>query len=82
MLIVAHQVVVLCFRYLLEDLDERRLLAIDSAGDVANCALTTYERAAGKGGQDALALRAYNCSAPLEQGGALVTAEPDVAAKK
>ena len=81
-LIVAHQVVVLCFRYLLEGLDEQRLLAIDSAGDVANCALTTYERAIGEGGQDALLLRAYNLSAPLEQGGALVTAAPDVAVKK
>ncbi len=35
-LLVSHQVVVLCFRYLLEELDEKRLLAIDRQGDVAN----------------------------------------------
>src|SRR6478752_10251113 len=42
-LIVAHQVIVLCFRYLLEDLDEAQLLAIDRGGDVANCGLTSFE---------------------------------------
>lgn len=35
MLIVAHQVVVLCMRYLLERLDERKILAIDAEADVA-----------------------------------------------
>lgn len=43
-LIVAHQVVVLCMRYLLENLDEARTLAIDAEGDVANCAVTEYAR--------------------------------------
>ena len=42
MLIVAHQVVVLCMRYLLENLDEAQILAIDAEGDVANCAVTEY----------------------------------------
>src|SRR5881227_4341183 len=41
-LIVAHQVVVLCLRYLLEDLDEAAILAIDAEGDVANCGVTDY----------------------------------------
>ncbi|HVF35113.1 MAG TPA: histidine phosphatase family protein [Candidatus Saccharimonadia bacterium] len=41
-LIVAHQVIVNCFRYLLECLDEREILAIDKLGDVPNCALTEY----------------------------------------
>ena len=41
-LIVAHQVVVLCMRYLLENMDEETVLAIDAEGDVANCAVTEY----------------------------------------
>jgi broad specificity phosphatase PhoE len=41
-LIVAHQVVVLCFRYLLEGLSEAELLEIDAKGDVANCGVTGY----------------------------------------
>src|SRR5437868_5010347 len=35
-LIVSHQVVVLCLRYLLEELTEDEILAIDRQGDVAN----------------------------------------------
>jgi broad specificity phosphatase PhoE len=74
-LIVAHQVIVLCMRYLLEELDEAAILAIDSAGDVANCGLTEY---AFNG--ERLELARYNFTAPLEQEGAPVTAEPDVPA--
>ena len=37
-LIVSHQVIVNCFRYLLERLDETAILAIDRAADVPNCA--------------------------------------------
>lgn len=56
-LIVTHQVVVLCLRYLLENLDEAGILAIDRQGDVLNCAITDYrlDRAAGR-----LALDRYN----------------------
>jgi probable phosphoglycerate mutase len=80
-LIVSHQVVVLCFRYLIENLDEQTLLSIDAEGDVANCAITEYARQAGKGGVD-LILRRYNFVAPLQQEGAPVTAAPDVAVSK
>ena len=41
-MIVAHQVVVLCLRYILENLSEAEILAIDKQGDVANCAITEY----------------------------------------
>ena len=41
-LIVAHEVIVLCFRYLIEDLDEAQILAIDKEGDVVNCGVTEY----------------------------------------
>jgi broad specificity phosphatase PhoE len=40
--IVAHQVIVNCFRYLLECMDEQTILAIDRRGDVPNCSITEY----------------------------------------
>ena len=43
MLIVAHQVIVNCMRYLLERLDESQILDIDRAADVPNCGVTSYE---------------------------------------
>ena len=76
-LIVAHQVVVLCLRYLIEDMTEAEILAIDAAGDVANCSITEYvfdPRAAGIG---ALALERYNFVAPVAEAGASITSEPD-----
>ena len=78
-LIVSHQVVVLCLRYLLEQLSEQEILAIDREGDVANCSITEYRYVEGtrRGGE--LALQRYNFVAPLEEDGAAVTAEPPVA---
>lgn len=40
--VVAHQVIVNCFRYLLEGLNEKTILEIDRQGDVPNCAITEY----------------------------------------
>lgn len=76
-MIVAHQVVVLCLRYVLEGLSEEEILAIDKAGDVGNCAVTEYRfnPAAGKDGT--LELAAYNVTAPLVEDRTPVTAEPD-----
>ncbi|WP_172123123.1 MULTISPECIES: histidine phosphatase family protein [unclassified Devosia] len=78
-LIVSHQVVVLCLRYLLERLSEEEILAIDREGDVANCSITEYHFAEGtrKGGE--LVLKRYNFLAPLQEDGTTVTAEPPVA---
>jgi probable phosphoglycerate mutase len=75
-LIVSHQVVVLCLRYLLERLSEEDILAIDREGDVANCSITEYRFVQGdrRGGE--MALQRYNFVAPLEEAGAAVTAEP------
>jgi broad specificity phosphatase PhoE len=75
-LIVAHQVIVLCLRYLLEDLQESTLLAIDRRGDVPNCSITSYEIEAGD--PPRLALRLESFVAPLEEAGTAVTREPDV----
>jgi broad specificity phosphatase PhoE len=76
-LIVGHQVVVLCMRYLLENMDEQAILAIDAEGDVANCAVTEYGVEADKESMGSLVLQRYNFVAPLEQEGAPVTREPD-----
>ena len=73
-LVVSHQVVVLCLRYLLETLTEEEILAIDREGDVANCAVTEYGFDPGQG---TLALMRYNMVAPLEASGAPVTSQPD-----
>ena len=72
-LIVGHQVVVLCLRYLLEGLTETEILAIDAKGDVANCGVTTYSR----NHEGDLTLEVYNFVAPLEDEGAPVTSAPD-----
>jgi probable phosphoglycerate mutase len=80
-LIVAHQVVVLCLRYLIEDMTEAQILAIDHADDVANCGVTAYARDAAvddsSTDDSALRLVAYNFVAPLESEGTPVTARPD-----
>ncbi|HKP72553.1 MAG TPA: histidine phosphatase family protein [Pyrinomonadaceae bacterium] len=77
-LVVAHSVVVLCFRYLLERMTEEQILEIDRATDVANCAVTSYAYDPGIGKHGKLVLRQYNFVAPLEQEGAPVTTQKDV----
>jgi 2,3-bisphosphoglycerate-dependent phosphoglycerate mutase len=72
--VVSHQVIVLCFRYLLEGLTEEQILAIDAAGDVANCSVTTYRY---DDAEKTLELRSYNVVAPMEEAGEPVTREPD-----
>ena len=77
-MIVAHQVVVLCLRYVIEGLSEDEILAIDREGDVANCSVTEYvfDPAIGKDG--GLKLVRYNEVAPVEEdGAAVVTRAPD-----
>jgi probable phosphoglycerate mutase len=78
-LIVSHQVVVLCLRYLIEEMTEEQILAIDRAGDVANCGVTEYRLDPNDGDNGCLKLHRYNFTAPLEREGAAVTREPDVA---
>lgn len=48
-LIVAHQIVVLCMRYLLEGMSEEQLLAIGRDRDVQNCSVTEYRNVPDKG---------------------------------
>jgi 2,3-bisphosphoglycerate-dependent phosphoglycerate mutase len=78
-LVVTHQVVVLCLRYLIEGMTEEQVLAIDAQGDVANCGVTEYGFDPSSGAKGAMALRRYNFVAPLEAQGVPVTQEPDPA---
>lgn len=76
-LVVAHQVIVNCMRYLIENLDEARILEIDRMGDVPNCAVTSY-RLDPQAGE--LQPELVNFIAPLLRAGAPVTAAPDAQA--
>jgi 2,3-bisphosphoglycerate-dependent phosphoglycerate mutase len=77
-LVVAHQVVVLCMRYLLERMTEQQILTIDAQADVANCSVTAYEFEQDQLGRGHMRLRAYNQVAPLREAGEQVTDRPDV----
>lgn len=79
-LIVGHQVIVNCFRYLLERLDEETILTIDRAGDVPNCSVTSYKFDPARGKSGKLVLDLVNFVAPLLEAGAPITVEPDVPA--
>ena len=74
-LVVAHQVIVNCMRYLVESMDEAQILAIDKLADVPNCGVTSYEYDAAS---DGLVPDLVNFIAPLRQAGAPVTAAKDV----
>ena len=77
-MIVAHQVVVLCLRYIIENLTEAEILAIDAEGDVANCSVTEYAFDPTAGKEGGLKLERYNVTAPVEEDAeAKVTTEPD-----
>jgi broad specificity phosphatase PhoE len=76
-LVVAHQVVVLCMRYVLERMTERQILDIDLKGDVANCSVTAYAFERDASGRGNMVLQCYNSLEPLEEAGEKVTDEPD-----
>lgn len=42
-LVVTHEVVIRCFKYILEDLNEQQIISIDGSCDVMNGAVTNYE---------------------------------------
>jgi broad specificity phosphatase PhoE len=76
-LIVAHQVIVNCMRYLVENLDEAQILSIDRMGDVPNCGVTSY-RLDAQGHM--LVPDLVNFIAPLVREGTPVTVAPDAQA--
>jgi broad specificity phosphatase PhoE len=79
-MIFTHQVVVLCLRYIIEGMTEADILAIDRAGDVANCAITDYRFDPAAGRDGGLVLTRYNVTAPMEEEATPVTKAPDAIA--
>ena len=77
-LVVAHQVIVNCMRYLIEQMDEATILGIDRLGDVPNCSVTSYHATVDADPGSTLDLT--NFLAPLLQEGTPVTTEPDAPA--
>jgi broad specificity phosphatase PhoE len=76
-LILCHQVVVLCFRYILEEMDEAGILAIDGEAAVMNCGVCEYEFEPDEVRDCVPRLVRYNFAAPLIEEGAAITSEPD-----
>jgi broad specificity phosphatase PhoE len=66
LLIVAHSVVVLCFRFILEHMTEHELLMLDQGEEVANGSLTTYVLDPYRGRRGALVLKQFNFVAEWE----------------
>ncbi|WP_104522733.1 histidine phosphatase family protein [Blastococcus atacamensis] len=75
LLVVAHQAVVMVFRYVLEELTEQELLEIDAHHQVANASLTRYEA----DDDGTLHLRVFNVVDHLLDQSENVTEEPDAA---
>jgi 2,3-bisphosphoglycerate-dependent phosphoglycerate mutase len=75
-LIVAHQVVILLFRYVIEHLSEAEVLRISREIDLANCSVTTFK--VDRSNPHGMTLERFNEVFPLEEAQAPVTREPDV----
>lgn len=76
-MIVAHQVVVLCLRYIIENMTEEEILAIDAVEDVANCSITEYRFRPTEEGDGEMELVRYNVTAPMEAEHTAITSSPD-----
>jgi len=79
-LVVCHQVVVLCMRYILEELDEAQILAIDKQAEILNCGICAYDFEPDAKGLCVPRLALWNHGAPLEAEGAPKTSAPDAMA--
>jgi 2,3-bisphosphoglycerate-dependent phosphoglycerate mutase len=77
-LVVCHQVVVLCMRYVLEELSEGQILAIDKQAEVLNCGICAYDFEPGPNKICVPKLDLWNVGAPMEAEGTPQTAEPDM----
>ncbi|PPK97296.1 broad specificity phosphatase PhoE [Kineococcus xinjiangensis] len=73
-LLVSHQAVIANFRFVLEALDERALMAVDRDEPAPNCSLTRYGRSTG--GPDGLRLLEAGDTAALERLHEPVTDDP------
>ena len=76
-LIVCHEVVIVMWRYLVEELDEQSALALSSEHPLANCSLTRYVT----GSDDELVLELDGWTVPLEVDDVAVTEDHDAPVK-
>ena len=76
-LVVCHQVVVLCFRYILEELTEAQILAIDKQADILTCGIAAYDFSPTAQALCVPTLTLWNHGAPMEAEGTPQTAEPE-----
>jgi broad specificity phosphatase PhoE len=76
-LIVCHQVVVLCMRYILEELTEAQIMAIDRKGDILNCGIAAYDFRRNAEALCVPTLALWNHDAPMAEEGTPKTAEPE-----
>ncbi|WP_309610244.1 histidine phosphatase family protein [Sphingomonas sp.] len=79
-LIVCHQVVVLCLRYVLEELTEAQILDIDRQAEILNCGICAYDFAEDATGLCVPSLALWNHGAPMDSDGAEQTSAPDLMA--
>jgi broad specificity phosphatase PhoE len=77
-MVVCHQIVIYCARYVLEELTEERLLLLARERDVPNCSVTRWvpEPPSAPGRPSRMALAEFAFTVPIEAEGAAVTAEP------
>jgi len=75
--IVCHQVVVLCIRYILEELSEADILAIDKQEDILNCGICAFDFEPNRMSLCVPKLVLWNHGAPMEEQGTPKTAEPE-----
>lgn len=73
-LLVAHQVVILMFRYVLEQMDEQQVLATSRDDELLNCSVTSFVHDPSMGRSGGMRLVRFNEAVALEDG-APVTAE-------
>jgi broad specificity phosphatase PhoE len=76
-LIVCHQVVVLCIRYILEELTEADIMAIDKSADILNCGICAFDFEPNHMAICVPKLVLWNHGAPMEEQGTPQTAEPE-----
>ncbi len=76
-LVVAHQVVVLCLRYILEELTEEQILGIDKQAEILNCGIAAYDFQPDHQALCVPTLALWNLGAPMEAEGTPKTADRD-----
>jgi len=76
-LIVTHEVVILLFRYVLEELSEREVLTISHDQQLANGSVTSFVLGRGRDARG-MTLDCFNEIMPLAQAGAPITAESNL----